>query len=172
MSGLSRASAFLLTHCSEQSNSSIEKTVRKFNTATPLFRSDHVQTGVWEPRTDRHVPLENLTGKKVFLLAGIGEPESFASQLASAGFDVVGSRWFVDHHPYTSRDLQQVRDEAAKTGATWLLTTQKDWVKLRTLARADLSPPLGVVDLSILMSTADETALLGLIEQAIQTSRR
>jgi tetraacyldisaccharide 4'-kinase len=37
---------------------------------------------------------------------------------------------FPDHHEYTLRDIRQIEDSASKSGAKFILTTEKDAVKV------------------------------------------
>ncbi len=55
-------------------------------------------------------PLSDIAGASVLAIAGIGDPESFASQLRSAGARVV-LRDFPDHHVYDSPDIAQLAGE-------------------------------------------------------------
>jgi len=61
--------------------------------------------------------------------AGIGRPQKFFDSLKAAGGDVKDEVPFADHHPYTSGDLNLLRDLAARDGAR-LITTSKDHVRL------------------------------------------
>ena len=72
---------------------------------------------------------ENLAGRRVFAFAGVGRPQGFAALLEQAGVELVGSRWFPDHHRYTAAELESLAAAASTVGAT-LVTTGKDAVKL------------------------------------------
>jgi tetraacyldisaccharide 4'-kinase len=68
--------------------------------------------------------------RRPFLLAGIARPERFEADARSCCPELVGSRFFPDHHPYRPEDLQQARERARSLGADALLTTAKDEVRL------------------------------------------
>ena len=70
-----------------------------------------------------------LEGRRVFAFAGLGRPQGFSETLLEAGAEIVGNRWFADHHPYSSRDLTEVVAAAAAASAV-PVTTAKDAVKL------------------------------------------
>ncbi len=70
-----------------------------------------------------------LSGQRVFAFAGLGRPQGFAATLAAAGAEVVGSRWFADHHDYCDEDLREVV-AAAQAADAVPITTAKDAVKL------------------------------------------
>jgi tetraacyldisaccharide 4'-kinase len=68
-----------------------------------------------------------LRGKRVFLFAAIARPDTFAATVRGLGGEIAGTRWFRDHHPYTVREVQDLRHSAA--GAL-LVTTEKDLVRI------------------------------------------
>ncbi len=73
--------------------------------------------------------VDELAGRRVFAFAGLGRPEGFAATLAELGVELVGTRWFADHHRYSERELAAVLEAAAALGAA-PVTTAKDAVKL------------------------------------------
>jgi tetraacyldisaccharide 4'-kinase len=88
----------------------------------------------------RLVPaLDHLDRSARYLaFAGIGRPEKFFEGLRRAGLDLVGSRAFADHHPYTPAELSELRRQAAAAGAL-LLTTPKDRARLAEAERGDIA---------------------------------
>jgi tetraacyldisaccharide 4'-kinase len=62
---------------------------------------------------------------------GLGEPEQFFAALAAAGVPVQAAVAFPDHHRYTKKLLETLAVQARAAGATRLVTTEKDAVKLR-----------------------------------------
>jgi tetraacyldisaccharide 4'-kinase len=69
----------------------------------------------------------------VAVFSGIGHPPAFMHTVRQLGANVVASREFPDHHPYTREDVEELARWAATLPAEvdTILTTQKDWVKLR-----------------------------------------
>lgn len=85
-----------------------------------------------------------LSGARVFAFAGIGRPLKFARTLGNIGADMVGFRWFSDHHVYSPRELAALEREASRRAAK-LVTTQKDAARLgldlsRLVADAEALP--------------------------------
>lgn len=74
--------------------------------------------------------VEAAQGGPAFAIAGIAEPARFFAELPPAGWTVVGTRAFHDHHPYSARDLRAVVAAARAAGATRIVTTEKDLVRL------------------------------------------
>jgi tetraacyldisaccharide 4'-kinase len=70
-----------------------------------------------------------LRGRRVFAFAGIGRPGGFADSLLETGAEVVGERWFPDHHTYSEAEAADVL-RAAEAVQAVPVTTAKDAVKL------------------------------------------
>lgn len=106
--------------------------VRNFNPTAPIYRSDHSATGL-TTLSGGTMPLAALSGKPVLGVCGIGNPSSFRETLRETGADVREFMAFADHHPYDSNDLQKIRARAGECGADWIVTTEKDIMRLRNL---------------------------------------
>jgi tetraacyldisaccharide 4'-kinase len=108
----------------------------------------------------RLVPSEEslrFRGRKVLAFAGIGRPQKAFDTLAEIGAELVATRGFADHHPYSEDDVAKLVEEAARLGAE-PVTTRKDWVRLPDSAR----PLVGVVDVEL--AFADEATVTHLLQ--------
>lgn len=66
----------------------------------------------------------------VLAFAGVASPRPFFEGLKALGIDVGRTISFGDHHPYTQRDVDRIFAEARQAGASAVLTTEKDFVRL------------------------------------------
>ena len=83
-----------------------------------------------------------LIGREVIAFCGIARPEKFYATLRRIGAQIVATRDFADHHPFSAREFQQLADQAARRGAL-LVTTEKDLVRLTgEQSRAVLTLPV------------------------------
>lgn len=108
---------------------------------------------------DQRYPLEAITGMRVHVAAGIGDPNALIRQLAAAGAAVTVHA-FGDHHRFDAGDVSTIAREAA--GADWVVCTLKDAVKLRDLwPRA--APPLWYVSQQFVLESGEPAveAVLG-----------
>ena len=103
---------------------------------------------------------DDLSGQAVLAFAGIGRPEKFFETLSGMGCDLVATRAFADHHPYTSDEVMKLLEDAAAAGAI-AVTTEKDAVRLPSEAR-DI-----VRTLSVTLEWRDEAALDRLLIPAL-----
>lgn len=84
-------------------------------------------------------PVDYFRGKPVQAMVGIGHPERFLSTLESLGMKVTSVFKGKDHHSYTRSDLNALDSKLP------ILTTAKDWVKLKALTD---SPNLYIVEVT------------------------
>lgn len=66
----------------------------------------------------------------VLAIAAIARPQRFFSDVAAAGWHVAETLAFRDHHAFTRRDIARIQTTAKACGASVVLTTQKDAVRL------------------------------------------
>jgi len=67
-------------------------------------------------------------GRSAVAFAGIGRPEKFFATLRGLGADLVATRAFPDHHPFSEADLEALA--AATPEGVALVTTEKDHFRL------------------------------------------
>jgi len=106
---------------------------------------------------------EEIKSSNAAAFCGIGNPQSFFSQLRGYGYELEYAQVFRDHHVYTQTDLDRIVRAAIAAGAGVLLTTAKDEVKLRS-RRFDL--PCYAVDIGIEIDEEDK--FRSLIENSLQ----
>ena len=106
----------------------------------------------------QNLNLEITQNEKCKIVTGIGNSQFFKTTVKRLGYDFIGYEIFPDHFNYSKTDLINIENNAKKAGATYILTTQKDWVKLR-----ELSPKysFGIIDIRIRAS--NESLFLELI---------
>jgi tetraacyldisaccharide 4'-kinase len=111
------------------------------------IRSRGWRASVWRLRRRMDAPPVN---GPVAAFCGIARPEQFFAGIESAGASLAARFAFRDHHRYTASDLSHIAAAAQKAGATALLTTEKDRVRLGSLANSLPSTlPLQAVPLRI-----------------------
>jgi len=117
---------------SHQSIKSLIEEIRRFNAKAPLFFAEH-RPSKFITATGDVFPLEWARGKNCFGFSGIGNPVSFKETLLTAGLQVKGFKSYRDHYRYNAGDLEKITEDAEKTGADWIATTEKDIMRLKKL---------------------------------------
>lgn len=74
-------------------------------------------------------------GKKVLAYCGIASPRKFHKSLEECGAEIVETRNFHDHHPYTHDECKELLDLAVEKGLT-LVTTEKDHMRLSRMGES------------------------------------
>jgi len=86
---------------------------------------------IWRLRRRMEVP--QIDGP-IAAFCGIAQPEQFYDGLEDAGLRLAGQTTFRDHYRYTAHDVNALVAAARSAGATALITTEKDAVRLGNLA--------------------------------------
>jgi len=73
------------------------------------------------------------TGARVVVVSGIARPERFAAEAVEGGFDVAEHLAFGDHHPFVAADIARIAQRVRASGASVVLTTEKDFVRMLPL---------------------------------------
>lgn len=69
---------------------------------------------------------------KMLMVAGVGNPAGFEASCKSLGLKIVGGMPFPDHFDYKDESARQsILKLREKTGAQWIISTEKDYAKLR-----------------------------------------
>jgi tetraacyldisaccharide 4'-kinase len=95
----------------------------------PLGLARHSATKLLAPN-GVVLPPAALAGRTVELLSALGNPEAFQRSVEALGASVARHHAFPDHHRYSPGELAQL-----DAGERWLITTEKDAVKLPHGAR-------------------------------------
>jgi tetraacyldisaccharide 4'-kinase len=140
LSALGRADFILLTNPPGPGEvMTATETIRRHNARAPVFVAQYQVIGARLVPGVRELAPADLHGRRFLAFAGLGSPRGFADTLIGAGVDVAGLVEYPDHYWFDQRDLTELAQHAASVGAEGLITTEKDWVRLRSL---DLSPGL------------------------------
>ena len=107
----------------------------------------------WEAGRMRSVQIAELAGKRLSAFAGIAAPAAFAETLRSSGVTVEDITAFADHHWYSPDDLARLDARADELSVDALITTEKDWVRLRRLRLP--RRPLYVLGVRLVVQTGE-----------------
>ena len=111
---------------------------------------------IWHLKRRMEAPQVN---GPVAAFCGIARPAQFFSGLEAAGLRLSARIAFRDHHRYTPGDVARLQREARGAGATALITTEKDRVRLGALT-APSADSLPVVTAALRVEIVDEDAAM------------
>lgn len=165
--GLRRAHAVVLTRVDQASPAERERVgarVRRLAPDAAYLESRHAVTSI--ERLDGTAVTEPLDGRRAVVFAGIGRPGAFLTTVRMLGVDVVGRRWWPDHHRYRRGDVEALLTAGRFPSYDWLMTTEKDAVKLALLGGWEHAP-IAVVKASIEFLCNGAESLDGLLAQRL-----
>ncbi|MCK4871256.1 MAG: tetraacyldisaccharide 4'-kinase [Phycisphaerales bacterium] len=142
---LRRAHGVIVTHSevlSETDARSFAQHVQRLHGAEPIAWTEHAWTGLelTEDGQERTEPVTYLAGQRVLAVCAIGRPGAFLSRIERCGATLVERVALRDHHAYSRKGIARILDRARRTSAAAIVTTAKDWVKIRKHITTATSP--------------------------------
>ncbi len=165
---LKRADVIVVTRCdqaSQRQRERIARVIRGVNGRAPCLAARHAVVGI--ERLDGQPWSEELSGKRVVAFGAIAHPDALVTTIKTLGVEVVGTRWWPDHHRYTAGEMNRRLRSDRFPPHDFLLTTEKDAVKLAQLTGIDTARVL-VVKVGIDFEGDGDTILEGVLRQVFR----
>jgi tetraacyldisaccharide 4'-kinase len=125
-SGAARADAIVVTKCNDGVEERMEMNhkIKAYAGDKPIFFS-----GLKHRPAISFVP-NNEIGRRIILVTGIANSAALV-EYVSTHFELVKHFRFADHHAYSLDDITKIEMAFKELKANSLITTEKDWVKLK-----------------------------------------
>lgn len=124
---LERADLIVLNHVQDEEQlTCVQKEIRLY-THAPMIGTKVRVTAIRDLKGQES---GELKGVPVGMFCAIAHPEYFKSTLEQEGFTIVNELLLSDHHTFHKKNLEQFAQACLKKGATYLICTEKDRVKL------------------------------------------
>lgn len=113
-------------------------------------------------------PIEGTGAEKdsparAFVFCGIGAPDRFIQDVKARKVEVAGQHFFRDHHLFSEQELRDVAASAEKLGASAVVTTAKDAVRIQawpgSLPLLVLAARLDIENLPMVLKRIDRMIL-------------
>jgi tetraacyldisaccharide 4'-kinase len=128
VSAAARADCILITRIDQVSDiDALTNHIDRLTSHRPIFTSTMQASRCLSLKADAN-ELNSKTPIAAF--CGVGNPRAFFRQLRDTGYKVIHTQEFPDHHNYAQSDVQKLAEAASSRGASALVTTAKDAVKL------------------------------------------
>jgi tetraacyldisaccharide 4'-kinase len=121
----------------------------------PVLRASHKIVGLAPAEGGSLHPFSELNGERVLAFAGIADPAGFAAGLVGQGVVPIATQFLPDHMNYGEREIADICRLRDRVGATCMVTTAKDAVKL-----SPFLTQLGTVWVAVLEIDLDDSAEL------------
>ena len=129
ISNLTKADLIIITKSNihTPSNYLINK-IESFN--RPTIYNELQIDSLLQIKSNKINKLDKIANKKVYLFSALGDNESFKKIMGYTDAKIVGHSKYPDHYQYTLDDLNDIEQKATKCNAEFLITTEKDLVKI------------------------------------------
>ncbi len=155
MASLARAHAVVITHTERASAvaaNDIARAALAANADLLVATAEHAWAGVTVSGTEH--PVAWLAGKTVLPVCAIGNPGAFLESVRSAAGRVLDPVVLRDHDPYAAATIRRIVRAASPADA--IVTTAKDWAKLRETDPSAWPCPVAVPQLEMRLVTQAE----------------
>jgi len=176
ISALKRGDAFVLTRSDSVSDYIRQVTVDKIQSLAsgrPVFRSFHVPN-LYKPVNGRKsmqgIELQSfapdlLHERRVVAFSGLAGNNDFRRTVESLKCNLIDFFGFPDHHKYTEMDLQTIIQSSITAQAEFILTTEKDYVRISGKTSCPVELVIVGIDLSL---GDDENAFINFIKNRLR----
>jgi tetraacyldisaccharide 4'-kinase len=168
-SGLQRATAIVLTRAdaaSAREKAATREQIRQW-TKVPIWEAMHQPTALRDEASGEEMPLEKLSGAAVAAMSALAHNASFFRSLKLLGARLVEELGRRDHHAWREAEVQGLVKRAQQAGAQFVVTTEKDAVKMQSA----WTQPLPLYSLRIAWQVEEAPTLMQLIDDRIAAKR-
>src|ERR1700722_341649 len=131
LSALSEANLFVLNRVNlARSPEDIRTVLQKYNPRAYVVESRYVSVRLRDFKTGQEVKPVILARMPVGVFSGVGNPLSVVRTLVEEKIFVRHAYHFPDHFSYTPEKIAEILEDAKLRGLRYLVTTEKDEVKL------------------------------------------
>ena len=109
----------------------------------PFSEIGYKPTGIFDINFTKTEGVEYLKGKNVLCVAGVASPESFFGLVEFLGANIVEKYSYPDHYFFKKSDILELTKKAKESGS-FILTTEKDMVKIRKVTEFQNLMYLGI----------------------------
>lgn len=180
LKNLQRAHAFLLTKVDQADDVAKEELKRIISFINPravIAESVHdpkylYRLEQWFNRTSESQPeAPDIAGRHLLTFCGIGNPQSFENTLCGMGAICTSSIRYPDHHKYTLEDMHYIMQQALMYEVDYIVTTEKDAVKIPPGFIRDVDWPVPMLILGIeVKMTVGREELIQLVHNTVKKS--
>lgn len=161
-SALRRASLIVINTTVGEKPELIDR-LRKLQAPVPPLRFKYQISGLYSPDGTPGPFVTELKGVRVAAFAGTADPESFFGFLNRYGISIATRIGFRDHHWYTEKDFEMLAEISARVGIEYIITTEKDGVKIPENLPAAM-PPILIAKVDAKFENEDLIALTKRLE--------
>jgi len=137
ITGIRRASVVVLTKTDKSlvDTDQLQQRLKNIQSDLVFAEAVHRPLFLYGVVSRQTVEFDRVKDRKVLLVSSIGDPAYFEKTVEDLGPRIQGHSAYPDHHNYLERDVEAIIKRRSETGAEYIITTEKDAVKLERLIR-------------------------------------
>ena len=112
----------------------IHKEINEISLKKSIVEATHHPQYFVSLKNHKRFPVPMIQGKKIYSLSGIANPGALQKTLENLGATILGNFIYPDHHNYSLGDIKSILSALAQTSFDYVITTQKDSVRLASLS--------------------------------------
>ena len=160
-----RADLIVITKCTTDcTGDSLDGFLQSNFPDKPVYRSRHLSDQIVFPVLGETYSPDFIASKKLVAFTGLAHPGDFLQMVESLGAQVVHFEAFPDHHLFAERELGNLVSRKKALGADFLLTTEKDWVRIDGRVEVDVDIAVLKIKMGLL---SDSDAFFKIIMEGI-----
>ena len=129
---MKRASYIFLTKADNTTHHDILKEICAHNAQAKIVQCAHFPRNIVSIDRKESKHIDFLFQKKIMAFSGIASPDSFEGFLTKNGAEIVIKKRFADHHRFSKQELDNLIQVAQSHHVDFVITTEKDAVRLPT----------------------------------------
>ena len=127
-----RADAIIVTKTNLSSANTVSKIIKnKLKVTIPVFNFNFETKFFSSLDGKDRKDIKHLAGKNLVTVSGIAQPDGFRKMLENLKVNIINNLEFADHHDYSNSDVQTILSKSDEIKPDYIITTEKDAVKLR-----------------------------------------
>jgi tetraacyldisaccharide 4'-kinase len=158
LSALKRADVFVLNQADQVTNvDQIKRVLNRYNSNAMIVESSYHLDFIKDFSSHSLIDVETLRGKRITAFSGIATYSSFEKTLDHLGIEIVRYFRYPDHFPYGEKDILKMEKDSIDMGADFMLTTEKDEVRIPEIK--NLNTPIYVVGIKLKITKGEKDFL-------------
>jgi len=154
LTALQRAQGLILTRTDQvNAPSDVSQDIRAVNPNIQIIESIYEPVRLRRISDNTILSVDDIKKLPVLILCGIANPDSFGRTVSDLGAHVAFTLYFPDHHTYSIKDMDEVAQSARQVGTEWIITTEKDAVRIPDHL---IQTHLLALDISLSIPTGEE----------------
>jgi tetraacyldisaccharide 4'-kinase len=143
-SQIRRADMIIFTHVEDDLTKNEIGLINKYYSG-PIFNCNHSPEHYLDIHSGNTYSLDYFKNKPVMAFCGIAQPQLFKDTLIQQDVDLKDFIIFSDHYNYTNSDLMKMSRRAKKMNCHYIITTEKDLIKISEFKNVNQVLFLGLI---------------------------